>query len=62
MFLLNPEGKLQAIFEPEENEMGIQIFRAERIYRDYLEVLHYHDKFMVAAVSPSNTVAMTGAK
>ena len=38
LFLLNPEGRLQAVFEPESPLQGIPSFDTEQLYRDYLRV------------------------
>jgi protein SCO1/2 len=41
LFLINPAGQLQAIFEPGEDRHGIKTFNAEQIYRDYLRIIEY---------------------
>jgi len=41
LFLINPAGQLQAIFEPGEDMHGIKVFDAEQIQRDYLAVRDY---------------------
>lgn len=54
LFLLNPEGQLQAIFEPGEDEHGAKVFQAEKIYSDYLQVRDYLDR---QGVTPHNSLA-----
>ncbi|MCX2978061.1 SCO family protein [Candidatus Marimicrobium litorale] len=41
LFLLNPEGKLQAIFEPDYRGSGFHTFSPERVVQDYLEIRDY---------------------
>ncbi|MFT4822486.1 MAG: protein SCO1/2 [Halioglobus sp.] len=41
LFLINPEGKLQAILEPGEDENGSQVFDEEKVLQDYLKVRRY---------------------
>jgi protein SCO1 len=41
LFLLNPAGELQAVFEPGEDKHGLQVFDADQIYRDYRKVITY---------------------
>ncbi|WP_086929492.1 SCO family protein [Agarilytica rhodophyticola] len=41
LYLLNPEGKLQAIFTPETSKHGIHNFLIETIYRDYVAIRSY---------------------
>ena len=41
LFLVNPDGKLQAIFKPNINEMGYAEFNPIRLRNDYLEIRKY---------------------
>lgn len=41
LFLLNPEGKLQAIFEPDEPAPGVHHFDPDKLFSDYLAVRDY---------------------
>jgi len=41
LFLINPEGKLQAIFEPDYRGSGFHTFSPERVVQDYLEIRDY---------------------
>jgi len=41
LFLLNPEGKLQAIFEPGQATLDMPDFDTERVLRDYLAIRDY---------------------
>lgn len=41
LFLINPEGKLQAIFEPDDGVSGIHSFNSRTILRDYLAIRDY---------------------
>lgn len=41
LFLVNPQGELQAIFEPDENHSGIYSFTPATIERDYLAIRQY---------------------
>ncbi|MCP4212824.1 MAG: SCO family protein [Halieaceae bacterium] len=41
LFLLNPEGKLQAIFEPDYRGAGFHTFNPERVAQDYLKIRDY---------------------
>ncbi|MEH6633931.1 MAG: SCO family protein [Halioglobus sp.] len=41
LMLVNPEGKLQAIFKPDQNLPGTHTFEAEKILRDYLAIRQY---------------------
>ncbi len=43
LFLLNPEGKLQAVFSPTYNEDGRMHFSVDRLLEDYLAVRHWVD-------------------
>ncbi len=38
LYLLNPEGRLQAIFQPEISSGGIYYFSADQLYQDYLAI------------------------
>jgi len=38
MYVLNPDGKLQAILKPFKNKDGSQHFSMEQIYRDFKSV------------------------
>ena len=41
LFLINPEGKLQAIFEPGESSPNVPDFEPEQVLRDYLAIRDY---------------------
>lgn len=41
LFLINPQGELQAIFEPENSYPGQHSFNPENIIRDYLAIREY---------------------
>jgi len=41
LFLINPEGRLQAIFEPDKGLPGTHTFDADKILRDYLAIRQY---------------------
>ncbi|NND69303.1 MAG: SCO family protein [Halioglobus sp.] len=41
LFLINPEGKLQAIFEPGRADPGMPDFEPERVLEDYLAIRDY---------------------
>jgi protein SCO1/2 len=41
LFLLNPRGELQAIFEPEEVAPGVHAYDPERLAEDYRAVRRY---------------------
>jgi protein SCO1 len=41
LFLINPQGELQAIFEPNNNEPGPQNFDPDTLLRDYLAIRSY---------------------
>ena len=41
LFLINPQGKLQAIFEPDEYPPGTQNFNPDTVLRDYLAIRRY---------------------
>ena len=41
LFLINPQGQLQAILEADENKQGNQAFDQEKILRDYLAIRRY---------------------
>lgn len=41
IYLLNPEGELQAVFTPDENSRGMFYFSAEQLFEDYLAVRSY---------------------
>jgi protein SCO1/2 len=41
LFLINPQGELQAIFEPDNREPGPQNFDPDTLLRDYLAIRHY---------------------
>lgn len=43
LFLINPEGALQAIFEPDSNQPGTQVFNPDTVLRDYLAIRQYLD-------------------
>lgn len=41
LFLINPQGELQAIFEPGEDQHGTKVFDSQRVYQDYLQIRRY---------------------
>ena len=41
LFLINPQGKLQAIFEPDNNQTGPQNFNPDTVLQDYLAIRRY---------------------
>jgi protein SCO1 len=41
LFLINPKGELQAIFEPDKSLSGTQSFNADTVLRDYLAIRRY---------------------
>ncbi len=41
LYLLNPEGQLQAVLKPQAVAGGIPVFSADRLYRDYRAVRAY---------------------
>lgn len=41
LYLLNPEGKLQAILKPDVDSQGLHYFSVDKIYRDYLTIRSY---------------------
>jgi protein SCO1/2 len=41
LFLINPQGRLQAIFEPDESLSGTGTFDPDKILRDYLAIRRY---------------------
>ncbi|WP_157960432.1 SCO family protein [Marinimicrobium alkaliphilum] len=41
IYLLNPEGELQAVFTPDYNDRGMFYFSAEQLFEDYLAVRGY---------------------
>lgn len=43
VFLLNPQGRLQAVFEPEYNEQGRVHLSSDQLTKDYLAVRRYLD-------------------
>lgn len=43
IYLLNPEGDLQAIFTPNYNDDGLLYFSADLLYADYLAIRAYLD-------------------
>jgi len=38
LFLINPQGELQAIFEPGTNKSALQDFNPDTVVRDYLAI------------------------
>jgi protein SCO1/2 len=38
LYLINPEGELQAVFKPQTSKKGVQSFKDEIVVRDYLRV------------------------
>jgi protein SCO1/2 len=51
LFLLNPQGQLQAIFEPGENQYGAKVFDSQTIASDYLKIRRYLDQPKLAGIS-----------
>jgi protein SCO1 len=41
LFLVNPRGELQAIFDPDEDRSGLHTFTPQTIERDYLAIRGY---------------------
>jgi protein SCO1/2 len=41
LFLLNPQGELQAIFEPGSAGLGVRSYQPDKLAADYLAVRHY---------------------
>ncbi|MFT4614089.1 MAG: protein SCO1/2 [Bacteroidia bacterium] len=41
LFLINPEGKLQAIFEPHNKVPGVPGFEPQQLLKDYLAIRNY---------------------
>ena len=41
LFLINPEGALQAIFQPDRGPLGTHTFNADTVLRDYLAIRSY---------------------
>jgi protein SCO1/2 len=41
IYLLNPDGKLQAVFKPQTDKDGTQFFTAKQIYGDYKKIRKY---------------------
>jgi protein SCO1 len=41
LFLINPQGELQAIFEPDTHPPGPENFNADTVLRDYLAIRQY---------------------
>ncbi len=41
LYVLNPEGKLQAILKPQTDKHGLQYFTTDQIYQDYLAIRSY---------------------
>jgi len=41
LYLINPQGKLQAIFKPSKNASGELVFVAETLFADYISVRNY---------------------
>jgi protein SCO1/2 len=41
LFLINPDGKLQAIFEPDRSAAGVHSFDPDKVLRDYLAIRGY---------------------
>ncbi len=41
LFLINPEGELQAVFEPDRERGGVHSFDPRKVLRDYLAVRDY---------------------
>ncbi|GAB3097286.1 SCO family protein [Aestuariicella hydrocarbonica] len=43
MYLINPNGELQAILRPQSSADGVASFAAEQVYQDYIAVRRYAD-------------------
>lgn len=41
LFLLNPEGELQAVFEPDQADGGVHVFEIDKLAADYAAVRRY---------------------
>ena len=41
MLLINPEGELQAVFEPDEPAPGVHHFDPDKLFTDYRAVRDY---------------------
>ena len=41
LFLVNPQGQLQAIFEPGTDKSGLQDLNPDTVVRDYLAIRSY---------------------
>jgi protein SCO1/2 len=41
LFLINPKGELQAIFEPDQGVTGFLSFNPDTVLRDYLAIRDY---------------------
>jgi protein SCO1/2 len=41
LYLLNPQGELQAVFEPDEADVGVHVFDVEKLAADYVSVRRY---------------------
>ena len=41
LYLSNPAGRLQAVFQPQRDEMGVQHFSADKVLQDYIAVRDY---------------------
>ena len=54
LFLLNPQGQLQAIFEPGEDQYGSKVFDSQTISSDYLKIRRYLDHPTLADISPNS--------
>ena len=41
LFLINPQGELQAIFEPDRPAPGRHVFNPDKVLQDYLAIRQY---------------------
>ena len=41
IYLLNPDGDLQAVLRPSVDEAGRQFYTVKQIYRDYQKIRNY---------------------
>ncbi|MFT7320948.1 SCO family protein [Congregibacter sp.] len=42
MYLINPQGELQAIFKPETTTSDVQFFSVDQLYNDYVALRNYY--------------------
>jgi len=41
LYLINPDGELQAVFEPDEVDIGMHVFDVDKLAADYVSVRRY---------------------